>query len=809
MFKKSTKWFVSILLFFFSFTSVHAWEYAIDPIIVGTAGIYTDSRAYSTLALAIAGIGALERDLYIAQVETVGTLTIPANVRLHFLNVGAISVTTQLTLNTTQIFAGDQAIFAGAGDIDFVAGSVVRSSWFADLDEALDVTNDDTSTLVISEAVTMDADGEVGNNVTLRWESPLILNTDAYILSNVKNIEAGNYQIFAVGAESPDFLAGSVIHSSWFTSLAVAIAATGDENTELTILVDQPEQISSNPTIDVYQTLKVEKGCIITIDAGNTLTINGDLIADIYQIFSHNNTDGVDLTGGLVREVYPQWFGATGDGATDDSLALNTFFIAAENKTAFIPDGIYMVKDVEIMDNTHVKGESFSAIIETIATAEIDDHLLRLNEKTNVIIEGLKLDGNSANTPGSSASGITMLYVYGGCSNIIIKNNLITDNDYVAIRITDTDATGSSADTIIIDGNIIDDTDCGVITGHTDLVNLNIINNIIMNGDSEGISIWGHATAPQGEKYTNISNNVIHDKTGGILFRYANFATATGNTIYSCVSPIYFDPTATVSSELTITGNNITTSSGSGISGVLEDSVISGNSIVESAGCGIWLKDASKNVIVSGNFVKNADGGATDSSGIRIEDSQNISVVGNTVVDDNGPAETYAGIQFIGASALGDKGLIANNHVRDCETYGITVTANEDVHILNNFVDNSGTDFAVDNAITSSITRNNWGDEGLWDNVLLTSASGALPITRPSRINSSGGVLALTLADGNARGEFKFVVMSTAGNIADLTIAHHLTEDDEVARFDAVDEHLLLVWTGTEWATVSSSCTFP
>ena len=84
MFKKSTKWFVSLLLLLFSFTSVHAWEYAIDPIIVGTAGIYTDSRAYGTLALAIAGIGALERDLYIARVETVGTLTIPANVRLHF-----------------------------------------------------------------------------------------------------------------------------------------------------------------------------------------------------------------------------------------------------------------------------------------------------------------------------------------------------------------------------------------------------------------------------------------------------------------------------------------------------------------------------------------------------------------------------------------------------------------------------------------------------------------------------------------------------------------------------------------------------
>ena len=439
MFKKSTKWFVSILLFFFSFASVHAWEYAIDPVIVGTAGIYTDSRAYSTLALAIAGIGALERDLYIARVETVGTLTIPANVRLHFLNVGAISVTTQLTINTTQIFAGNQAIFAGAGDIDFIAGSVVRSSWFADFDEALDVTNDDTLTLVISEAITMDDDGEVGNNVTLRWESPLILNTDAYDLTNVKNIEAGTYQIFAVGAGSPDFLAGSVVHSSWFTSLQVAVAATGDENVNLTIFVDQAETVAANFATDAYQTLEVKKGCIITVNSGDVLTIGGSYKAGLYQTFIHDNTDGVVFTLGSVLEVYPQWWGAVADGTTDDADAIQAAIDASKGLICKLPPSAneYLIgSPIVIASGNRLIGSSASSNHMTRLKLDsgVDDNVIESDTWTGQAgfihwfeISNLSIDGNKANNAATSAG----IAIYGMAEVAEIHHVHIHDcNDY-------------------------------------------------------------------------------------------------------------------------------------------------------------------------------------------------------------------------------------------------------------------------------------------------------------------------------------------------------------------------------------------
>jgi hypothetical protein len=92
-------------------------------------------------------------------------------------------------------------------------------------------------------------------------------------------------------------------------------------------------------------------------------------------------------------------------------------------------------------------------------------------------------------------------------------------------------------------------------------------------------------------------------------------------------------------------------------------------------------------------------------------------------------------------------------------------------------------------------------------------SNSALTTTAVSDVNSADGALALTLADCGGGladiGQFKLITMSTAGNNADLTIASHETADSEVARFDAADEYLLLIWTGTEWATVSNSCTFP
>lgn len=88
------------------------------------------------------------------------------------------------------------------------------------------------------------------------------------------------------------------------------------------------------------------------------------------------------------------------------------------------------------------------------------------------------------------------------------------------------------------------------------------------------------------------------------------------------------------------------------------------------------------------------------------------------------------------------------------------------------------------------------------------TASGALSLIVPSKLDSTAGAIAGTLADGTTVGQKKYIVMTVATNSSTVSIAKHVTSNPEVATFDAVDEFIELVWTGNEWETVKATCTF-
>lgn len=293
--------------------------YFTDIIITGTSGIWTDSRSYSTLDAAITAIGPKHQTLVIAESISCTNATINANTKLKFLETGAINNSGQLTINTRNITAEDRQIFTGVGDVDFASGSVVHSSWFSDIVTAVTLTNDDSVTLLITSPDAIDANCTVGNDVTLRWNSPNVITSNiTFTLSNIKNIEASKFQLFA-GAGDFDFVVGTVLHSSWFASLRSLDGFTNDDNVGLTILVDQPEIIDFDTTFDSYQTLSVLRGCTITISAGVTLTINSILVIGSYQIFAGagvatvstypleqawwGNDQRLDLTGAGMEEI--------------------------------------------------------------------------------------------------------------------------------------------------------------------------------------------------------------------------------------------------------------------------------------------------------------------------------------------------------------------------------------------------------------------------------------------------------------------------------------------------------------------------
>ena len=90
-------------------------------------------------------------------------------------------------------------------------------------------------------------------------------------------------------------------------------------------------------------------GGVIDVAAGQVLTINGVISAQAVQIFTDTSSVTSGLPGGAgtmkTIEVYPQWFGALGNGSNDDTAAINAalVFMANTGGTLFVPQGNYII----------------------------------------------------------------------------------------------------------------------------------------------------------------------------------------------------------------------------------------------------------------------------------------------------------------------------------------------------------------------------------------------------------------------------------------------------------------------------------
>ena len=97
-----------------------------------------------------------------------------------------------------------------------------------------------------------------------------------------------------------------------------------------------------------YDSINMVKGGSFTVASGKTLTIDVPFSAGLYQVFS--GAGSVVFGAGLVTEVYPQWWGAVGDGVTDDTAAIaaaiqyvTTPVNSIYCRGLYWPDGQYLV----------------------------------------------------------------------------------------------------------------------------------------------------------------------------------------------------------------------------------------------------------------------------------------------------------------------------------------------------------------------------------------------------------------------------------------------------------------------------------
>ena len=760
MLNKSTNFLISIFLFLsLALPAYSATTYATDLMITKTDGIWTDSRSFSSLSVAVTNIGTLERDLYIAKSEVLTTLTIPSNIRLHFLKSGAIANSGQLTIQTTQIFAGDQQIFKGTGDIDFASGTVVRSSWFADIEETLDVTSDDTLTVVISRAETLDVSVAVGTDVTLQWNSPFQISVNtAIVLSNLKNIIAGNYQIFA-GAGDIDFLDGSRLKLSWFPHLRSF--NTWIESEEVTLVIDGTHTVTLDETLtsNIILDFISEKG-MLTPDAGISVTANSpEHISALpsQQIIDPTNNSTDPLLFTLGGTVHPGWWGS----ATSISVALAATSLNGIGGVIECLSTTYTITTlISLSSGISIKGTHVPTQMSPGDVLDANGTIFHRTADIGVI-STLGTDITINRAAGQIVSGIAFINDLDVSAESIIyskwSNNIFIEK-----------CTFFEKDATVTIGHSIDVESCWDWT----IRDCTFKGYGNAGGTKFAINLYNGASGHV--NYFRIIDNIFGNGNGTAIYSDATGAGSIRNS-YIWVERNKFEDNSLTTVQPFITGE-------------ISHMRIRHNEFVGGDSAHVVLQTVCDDWDISNN--RFGQTGATATELLDVSTGQRVRVISNSFSTPGASVTAFvrsAGSASRHAGGATNQFFMVNNSFYEAVEGTTPMLAWTSTYLYDN-----------------SIVK----DNSEYQNETVTTGSPALMVWPGySKLNSVGGAITATLSGGIKVGDVKTIVMTEASNPSTVTVANHAVTDPEICTFNAVDDTWMLVWTGTEWADLYQTCT--
>jgi parallel beta-helix repeat protein len=395
-------------------------------------------------------------------------------------------------------------------------------------------------------------------------------------------------------------------------------------------------------------------------------------------------------------------YGATGDGVTDDTVALQDAI--SGSGTLWIPSGSYVVSTPLILgSNTHLIALPGAVFLRpTGTTTATSGSIITNSNGSNIIIEGLTIDGQyGAYSAAYRHGGIVLV----NCTNAIIRDCVVTrtvnneltagiyleycwdcvvencylyDNDRTAAIIrygarnkflhsTARDNAGSGfAITEAVDCEISHCTTYG--NGYSNItvngLRGRVIGNVSYNSTYTGI-VFGHAgidADPDGHPASDSickGNHSYDNLLDGISVANSQYVTIDDNVVFGnqrrniqlyTWGPWDNDLLACTITNNTVYGTGITTGSQIGIyieKGLYH--IIKGNRVTDNQYSGIYLDYQSGSSIVANNICKNnnqvvvSTGGIHSSgSGIVLAQSFGNIVTGNQCLDDQAsPTQGY------------------------------------------------------------------------------------------------------------------------------------------------------------------------
>ncbi|WP_051620378.1 right-handed parallel beta-helix repeat-containing protein [Paenibacillus sp. UNC451MF] len=187
-------------------------------------------------------------------------------------------------------------------------------------------------------------------------------------------------------------------------------------------------RIGSNITFASTLDLRFDNGAVLVPDSGVTVTIDGQLCAGPTVIFAGAGS----IVGSMQNErLYPQWWGAKGDGVADDTQAIQQVLSLAKTAggvCAYLMDGIYKVTDsLRIYSHTRLELEHNTVIKRChdnsfLFNGDLGGQYSGYEGHGHLVIEGGTWDGNVVDYPDSFA-GLNIAHA----RNVTIRNTTIKD----------------------------------------------------------------------------------------------------------------------------------------------------------------------------------------------------------------------------------------------------------------------------------------------------------------------------------------------------------------------------------------------
>jgi hypothetical protein len=542
---------------------------------------------------------------------------------------------------------------------------------------------------------------------------------------NISSFAGAGWQLFnnngvpLAGGLIYSYVAGTTTAQTTYTSISGSVANSNP------IILDSAGRVPN----EIWLTAGAAYKFVIKDASGNQLGSYDDIsgindqsavtaqiaaLAASYAAATGSNLIGYLATGSgavpstvqtkLRERISVKDFGATGDGTTDDTAAIQAAVTASAGKALYFPAGTYIVSDIiTLVSNTVVYGDQGITTLKlkakTYAAANVS--IFVLTGIDNVYVYGLIFNGNKGNI-GTTRNPINTVY---SATQITFDTCQWINCEGICLNVSTT--VDSFA---VLNCRFIN---CGGATDNSDgYRNQGIAFSASGTARSKDIEITGNYFYAQGLDCISlcnlddvvVSNNAAFNSYTFLFntpspYRTVNL-TVTGNVIYNtnqgslnnAVNPVAIDLPRV--SNASVTGNAIYKCEQSGI-GIFDDSVnvvVSGNSLVDcgykgvswyggiSVGGGNGTASGILEVIVSNNTVVSTGSYTNMKFGVLLDnDLEAVVISGNNLV--NYVTSKYGYYVYTTVPGAGNVFALTSNSqisattmINDVDPYTATIT---------------------------------------------------------------------------------------------------------------------------------------